>query len=238
MTARTVDNPKVVSREEWLTARKKLLVKEKELTRQRDVVAAERRQLPWVKIENNYVFDSPNGKNSLAELFDGKSQLIVYHFMFGPEWQEGCPSCSFLMDHTDGTLAHLAQRDVSFAAVSRAPISKIEAFKTRMGWKFTWVSSHASDFNYDYHVSFTPQQRANGKVEHNFDLVEFPSEGAPGISVFYKDKGGNIFHTYSSYARGTEAGVGTYSYLDLVPKGRDEDTLPFTMAWVRHHDRL
>lgn len=237
MSTRTVDNPKIVSREEWLGARKKLLAREKRLTHERDAIAAERRQLPWVKVEKNYVFDTPGGKQTLADLFDGKSQLIVYHFMFGPDWQEGCPSCSFIMDHTDGALAHLAQRDVSFAAISRAPISKIEAFKKRLGWKFNWVSSYGCDFNYDYHVSFTPEQKAQGKVEYNFDLMEFPSAEAPGISVFYKDKNGTIFHTYSAYARGTEAPLGTYAYLDLVPKGRDEDGLRFTMAWLRHHDR-
>lgn len=237
MSTRTVDNPKIVSREEWLGARKKLLAREKRLTHERDAIAAERRQLPWVKVEKNYVFDTPSGKQTLADLFDGKSQLIVYHFMFGPDWQEGCPSCSFIMDHTDGALAHLAQRDVSFAAISRAPISKIEAFKKRLGWKFNWVSSYGCDFNYDYHVSFTPEQKAQGKVEYNFDLMEFPSAEAPGISVFYKDKNGTIFHTYSAYARGTEAPLGTYAYLDLVPKGRDEDGLRFTMAWLRHHDR-
>src|SRR6059058_5091219 len=195
MSTRTVDNLKVVSREEWLVARKKLLAREKQLTRERDAVAAERRQLPWVKVEKNYVFDSPSGKKTLADLFDGRSQLIVYHFMFGPDWQEACPSCSFNMDHTDGALVHFAQRDVSFAAVSRAPISKIEAFKKRLGWKFSWVSSYGSDFNYDYHVSFTPEQLAKGKVEHNFDLEEFHGAEAPGISVFYKDKDGNVFHT-------------------------------------------
>ena len=237
MSTRTVDNPKIVSRQEWLGARKKLLAREKRLTHERDAIAAERRQLPWVKVEKNYVFDTRSGKQTLADLFDGKSQLIVYHFMFGPDWQEGCPSCSFIMDHTDGALAHLAQRDVSFAAISRAPISKIEAFKKRLGWKFNWVSSNGSDFNYDYHVSFTPEQKAQGKVEYNFDLMEFPSAEAPGISVFYKDKNGTIFHTYSAYARGTEAPLGTYAYLDLVPKGRDEDGLRFTMAWLRHHDR-
>lgn len=237
MSTNIIANPKIVSRDEWLEARRKLLAKEKQLTRQRDTVAAERRQLPWVKVEKNYVFDSPSGKKNLADLFDGKSQLIVYHFMFGPEWNEGCPSCSFSMDHTDGALVHLAQRDVSFAAVSRAPISKIEAFKKRLGWKFNWVSSFGGDFNYDYHVSFTPEQRTQGKVQYNFDLTEFPSEEAPGISVFYRDKDGGIFHTYSAYARGTETGLGTYGYLDLVPKGRDEDNLAFTMAWVRHHDR-
>jgi len=237
MSTRTVDNPKVVSREEWLAARKILLAKEKQLTRERDAIAAERRQLPWVKVEKNYVFDSPSGKKTLADLFDRRSQLIVYHFMFGPEWKEGCPSCSFNMDHTDGALVHLAQRDVSFAAVSRAPLSKIEPFKKRMGWKFTWVSSNVTDFNYDYHASFTPEEIAKGKVEYNFDLVEFPSAEAPGISVFYKDKDGNIFHTYSAYARGSENTINTYNYLDYVPKGRDEDGLPFTMSWIRHHDR-
>ena len=237
MSTQTVDNPRVVSREEWLAARKDLLVKEKLLTRERDAIAAERRQLPWVKIEKNYFFDSPSGRKTLADLFDGRSQLIIYHFMFGPEWNEGCPSCSFVMDSTDGSLAHLEQRDVSFVAVSRAPLSKIDAFKKRMGWKFTWVSSNETDFNYDFHTSFTPDQMAGGKVEYNFDLVPFPSAEAQGISVFYKDRDGNIFHTYSAYARGVETVLNTYNYLDLVPKGRDEDELPFTMSWVRHHDR-
>jgi predicted dithiol-disulfide oxidoreductase (DUF899 family) len=237
MSTNTIDNPKIVSRDEWLAARKKLLVKEKQLTRERDALAAERRQLPWVKVQKNYVFDSPARKKTLADLFEGRSQLIVYHFMFGPEWNEGCPSCSFNMDHTDGGLVHLAQRDVSFAAVSRAPLSKIEAFKNRMGWRFAWVSSFGTDFNYDYRASFTPDEIAAGKVDYNFDSVEFPSAEAPGISVFYKSKNGEIFHTYSAYARGTENVVNTYNYLDLVPKGRDEDSLPFTMSWVRHHDR-
>jgi predicted dithiol-disulfide oxidoreductase (DUF899 family) len=237
MAIRTVDNPKVVSRDEWLTARKELLAKEKEFTEQRDAIAAERRQLPWVKVEKNYVFDSPAGKRTLGDLFDGRSQLIIYHFMFGPEWQEGCPSCSFNMDHTDGALVHLAQRDVTFVAVSQAPTSKIEAFRRRMGWKFNWVSSNGSDFNYDFHASFTPEQMAKGKVDYNYDLVEFPSAEAPGISVFYKDEEGAIFHTYSAYARGSENTINTYNYLDYVPKGRDEDDLPFTMAWLRHHDR-
>src|ERR1700756_4639536 len=174
MTTRTVDTPKVVSRDEWLVARKKLLAKEKQLTRERDAIAAERRQLPWVKVEKNYVFDSPSGKKTLADLFDGRSQLIIYHFMFGPEWNEGCPSCSFNMDHTDGALVHLAQRDVSFAAVSRAPLSKIETFKKRMGWKFPWVSSYENDFNRDYHVLFTKDELATGKVNHNFNLEAFP----------------------------------------------------------------
>ena len=235
---RSIPTPhKVASREEWSKARQELLAKEKKLTHERDALAAERRALPWVKVEKNYVFDSPSGKKTLAELFDGRSQLIIYHFMFGPDWKEGCPSCSFNMDHTDGALVHLAQRDVSFAAVSRAPLAKIEPFKKRMGWKFNWVSSYGTDFNYDYHASFTPEQIAQGKVEYNFDLVAFPSAEAPGVSVFYKDNDGNIFHTYSAYARGSENTMNTYNYLDYVPKGRDEDNLPFTMSWVRHHDR-
>jgi predicted dithiol-disulfide oxidoreductase (DUF899 family) len=230
-------HPKVVSQAEWLAARKELLEKEKELTRQKDALSAERRKLPWVKVDNNYVFDGPSGKVTLADLFDGHSQLIIYHFMFGPDWQEGCPSCSFAMDHTDGALPHLAQRDVSFAAISRAPYPKIDAFKKRMGWRFNWVSSNANNFNRDYHVAFTKEELATGKVDYNYGLGPFPSEEAPGTSVFYKDENGNIFHTYSAYARGGEAAMNTYNYLDLVPKGRDEDSLPFTMAWVRHHDR-
>jgi predicted dithiol-disulfide oxidoreductase (DUF899 family) len=228
-----IEHPKIVSRDEWLAARKELLAKEKQLTHQRDAVSAERRALPWVKVDKQYVFDGPNGKQTLADLFDGRSQLVVYHFMFGPEWKEGCPSCSFNMDHTDGALLHLAQRDVAFTAISRAPFAKIEAFKKRMGWRFNWVSSYGSDFNFDYHVSFPKGE----KVDYNFEMTEFPSDEGPGISVFYKDGTGQIFHTYSAYARGTEMLVGTYNYLDLVPKGRDEDGLAFTMSWVRHHDR-
>src|SRR3989440_285074 len=230
MSTATLARPKIVSQAEWLAARKQLLTKEKNLTRQKDALSAERRELPWVKVEKEYVFDSPTGKKTLADLFDGRNQLIVYHFMFGPEWEEGCPSCSFNMDHTDGALVHLAQRDVSFAAVSRAPISKIEAFNKRMGWKFPWVSSYETKFNYDFQASFTPEQLAKGKVEYNYDLVQFPSAEAPGVSVFYKDKDGNIFHTYSAYARGSENTINTYNYLDLVPKGGDEDNLPFTTA--------
>lgn len=237
MSTSTIENPKLVSRDEWLAARKELLAREKRLTRERDAISALRRELPWVKVEKNYVFDGPKGKETLADLFDGRSQLIIYHFMFGPEWEEGCPSCSFNMDHTDGALVHLAQRDVSFAAISRAPLSKIEAFKKRMGWRFAWVSSYGTDFNYDYRVSFTEDEMAKGRVDYNYDAVEFPSAEAPGISVFYRDKSGSIFHTYSCYARGTEVVLNTYNYLDLVPKGRDEDGLAFTMSWVRHHDR-
>ncbi len=228
-----LERPKIVSRDEWLVARKELLAKEKQLTRQRDALSAERRALPWVKVDKQYVFDGPNGKQTLADLFDGRSQLVVYHFMFGLEWKEGCPSCSFVMDHTDGMLVHLAQRDVTFAAISRAPFQKIEAFKKRMGWRFKWLSSNGNDFNFDYHVSFPKGE----EVDYNFQITEFPSEEGPGISVFYKDPDGQVFHTYSVYARGAETLVGTYHCLDLVPKGRDEDSLPFTMSWVRHHDR-
>ena len=237
MATSKMEHPRVVSRDEWLTARKKLLAKEKQLTHQRDALNAERRELPWTKVEKEYLFDGPNGKETLADLFAGRGQLIVYHFMFGPAWNEGCPSCSFNMDHTDGALVHLAQRDVTFVAIARAPLSKIEAFKKRMGWRFKWVSSYGTDFNYDYHVSFTKDEMTAGKVYYNFDLNEFPSEEAPGISVFYRDPNGDVFHTYSSYARGTETVLGTYNYLDLVPKGRAEDGLAFTMSWVRHHDR-
>ena len=234
-----VQHPKVVSPAEWLTARKAHLAKEKEFTRLRDELSQQRRELPWEKIEKQYVFDGPGGKKTLADLFGKRSQLIVYHFMFGPGWKEGCPSCSYLADHFDGSAIHLAHRDVSFAAISRAPSAEIEAFKKRMGWRFPWVSSFGSDFNYDYHVSFSPEEKAknNGKVQYNYELTEFGSEEGPGASVFYKDKTGDIFHTYSSYARGLDILVGTYNFLDLVPKGRDEEGLAFSMAWVRHHDR-
>ncbi len=232
-----IQHAKVVSPAEWLKARKAYLAKEKEFTRLRDELSRQRRELPWEKVEKNYVFEGPGGKQTLADLFGKRSQLIVYHFMFGPGWKEGCPSCSYLADHFDGATIHLAHRDVSFAVISRAPMAEIDAFKKRMGWRFPWVSSFGSDFNYDYHVSFTPEEKAEGTVEYNYDTTEFPSEEGPGASVFYKDKNGDIFHTYSSYARGLDILVGTYNLLDLVPKGRDEDGLAFTMAWVRHHDR-
>jgi predicted dithiol-disulfide oxidoreductase (DUF899 family) len=236
-TEKPASGHKIVSRDEWLSARIELLKKEKELTRLRDEQSRQRRELPWVKVEKNYVFDTPDGERTLADLFDGRSQLVVYHFMFGPDWAEGCPSCSFVADHIDGALVHLAARDVTLAMVSRAPLPKIEAFKKRMGWRFRWVSSFENDFNFDYHVSFTKDEKANGKVNYNFGREEFPSNEAPGISVFSKSANGEIFHTYSAYARGLEPLVGTYTLLDLVPKGRDEDGLGFTMEWVRHHDR-
>jgi predicted dithiol-disulfide oxidoreductase (DUF899 family) len=227
---------KIVSRQEWTEARKAFLDKEKEFTRARDRLSAERRALPWVKVDKAYVFDTPEGKKTLAELFDGRSQLMVYHFMLGPDWEEGCPSCSFLADHFDGANIHLAQRDVTFVAISRAPLAEIEAFRRRMGWRFPWVSSFGSDFNFDYHVSFADV--AVGKDgDYNYERQEIVSDEMPGASVFYKDETGGVFHTYSAYARGLDILVGAYNFLDLTPKGRDEAELPWTMAWVRHHDR-
>jgi predicted dithiol-disulfide oxidoreductase (DUF899 family) len=231
-----VANPKVVSHDEWLVARKKLLAREKQLTHERDAVAAERRQLPWVKVEQNYVFDGPNGKVTLADLFNGKSQLIIYHLMFSPDWQEACPSCSFNMDHTDGALVHLAQRDVSFGAISRAAYPKIAAFKERTGWRFNWVSSNANDFNRDYHVVFTKEELATGKVDHNFKLEAFPGTDAPGISVFFKEERRDLPHLLR-LRTWHQTTMNTYNYLDYVPTGRDEDGLAFTMSWLRHHDR-
>jgi predicted dithiol-disulfide oxidoreductase (DUF899 family) len=227
----------VVSREIWFAKRKELLRKEKELTRLRDQLSAERRDLPWLRMEKNYSFDAPTGKVALSDLFAGSSQLVIYHFMFGPEWQEGCPSCSYVSDHIDATLPHLAARDVTVTMVSRAPLAKIEGFKKRMGWRFNWVSSHGTDFNADFHVSFTKEEMARGKVAYNYTLQEFPSEEAPGLSVFYKNAAGEVFHTYSTFGRGLEPLLGTYMVLDLVPKGRDEDQLAFSMEWVRYHDR-
>jgi predicted dithiol-disulfide oxidoreductase (DUF899 family) len=229
---------KVVSHDEWIAARKAYLAEEKAFTRARDALSRKRRELPWEKVEKNYVFDTPQGKKTLAELFGGKSQLIVYHFMLGPGWEAGCPSCSYLADHFDGAVIHLAQRDVSFVVVSRAPLSEIETFKRRMGWRFRWASSFGSDFNSDYQVSFTPEEKAGGKVFYNYEFIEsFPSEERPGASVFYKNAAGEIFHTYSTYGRGLDILIGTYHFLDLAPKGRDEDGLAWSMAWVRHHDR-
>ena len=227
---------RVVSGEQWLNARKELLKREKELTKLKDELAAARRALPW-EMAKNYSFDGPDGKVTLADLFQGKNQLIVYHFMFGPEWTEGCPSCSFVSDHMDGMLPHLAARDVAYAAVSRASSEQIEAFKRRMGWQFPWVSSQNNDFNWDYHVSFTKDEVARGMMNYNYKEQNFPSDEGPGFSVFYKDAEGKLFHTYSAFGRGAEVGLATYQLLDLVPKGRDEDKLPYTMAWVRHHDR-
>ena len=231
------DHHPVVSRDRWIAERKQLLAREKELTRLHDEIAQQRRALSWLRIDKPYVFDTPTGKRSLADLFDGRRQLLVQHFMLGPGWEQGCPSCSFMADHTDGMTVHLAHRDVSFIAVSRAPLAEIERFKQRMGWRFRWVSSSANDFNKDFHVSFDPQDRVDGAVLYNYGMTEFPNTEAPGISVFYRDDAGAIFHTYSTFGRGVEAMMGTYSLLDLVPKGRDEHDGFYKMNWVRHHDR-
>jgi predicted dithiol-disulfide oxidoreductase (DUF899 family) len=228
---------KIATHDEWFAARTELLAREKEFTRLSDELSRRRRELPWVKVEKPYVFDGPHGKQTLAELFDGRSQLVVYHFMFGPEWQEGCPSCSFVADNFDGAFVHLAQRDVTAMAVSRARLPQIEAFKKRMGWRFKWVSSYGNDFNFDYHVSFGKEELVQGKMYYNYELSKFPHEEAPGVSVFYKDEAGDVFHTYSSYGRGPEPLLTAYYFLDITPKGRDEEGLPFPMAWVRHHDR-
>jgi predicted dithiol-disulfide oxidoreductase (DUF899 family) len=229
------NNP-IVSREEWLESRKRLLQKEKELTRLRDELSVERRTLPWVRIDKPYVFEGPQGRRTLADLFDGSSQLMTYHFMFGPAWPQGCASCSFLSDHIDGALVHL-KRAVKVMAVSRAPYSQIAPFKRRMGWQFDWVSSHGTEFNYDFQASHTPQDISNNTAYYNYELLEYPAEETHGLSVFYKDAAGEVFHTYSSYARGVEMLANTYNFLDMAPKGRDEDGFEFPMAWVRHHDR-
>jgi predicted dithiol-disulfide oxidoreductase (DUF899 family) len=226
---------RIVSREEWLEARKALLKKEKEFTRLRDDLSRQRRELPWVKVEKNYVFDGPNGKETLADLFAGKSQLIVYHFMFDPSWDAGCKSCSFWADNFNGIAIHLRQRDVSFLAISRAPYAKLAAYKQRMGWNFKWVSSFGADFNYDYHVSFTPAEVA-GEAVYNYARIKPWGPEAVGISVFSKDENGDVFHTYSCYARGVDMLNGAYHYLDLAPKGRDETGTGGPQAWVRRHD--
>jgi predicted dithiol-disulfide oxidoreductase (DUF899 family) len=230
-------NHPVVSRDRWIAARKTLLAREKELTRLRDQIARERRALPWLRIEKDYVFDTPAGQRTLAELFEGRRQLLVQHFMFAPGWEAGCKSCSFMADHIDGANVHLAQRDVTLLVVSRAPLAEIERFRQRMGWQFKWVSSHGSDFNHDFGVSFTPEEVAKGEVYYNYGMWPSPYEELPGISVFCKDDAGNVFHTYSTYGRGVEVMMGAYNLLDLTPKGRDEDHLNYTMEWVRHHDR-
>lgn len=228
---------KIASREEWIEARKELLAREKELTRLRDELSEQRRALPWLEVEKDYVFRGSDGAVALRDLFDGRSQLIVQHFMYGPEWQEGCPSCSFWADNYDPIIVHLHQRDVSMVAISRAPIAQLQAYRERMGWNFRWVSSLDNDFNFDYHVSFTPEEQESGESYYNYGTARFPSEEAPGFSVFYKDPDGRIFHTYSVYSRGLDPLNSAYQYLDLVPKGRDEQDLPYGMAWLRRHDQ-
>jgi predicted dithiol-disulfide oxidoreductase (DUF899 family) len=233
------DSHALVSRNEWRAARTALLAREKALTRMADEVAQERRALPWVRVDKPYAFDTPVGRRSLGELFACRRQLLVQHFMFAPGSEQGCPSCSFMADHHDGAMPHLAQRDVTLLAVSRAPLADIERFRQRMGWRFEWVSSQGSDFNRDFGVSFTrdDSREGGGDVDYNFAPQPFMGEEMPGISVFCKDDAGTVFHTYSAYGRGVEVMMGTYPLLDLMPRGRDEGELPFTMAWVRHHDR-
>ena len=232
-----MENPKIVSRQEWFEARKVHLAKEKEFTRLRDELSQERRELPWVKVDKDYVFESSSGKQSLAELFEGCSQLIIYHFMYGPDWEEGCPSCSFWADNFNGIGIHLNHRDINMLAVSRAPLDKLTAYKKRMGWSFNWVSSFDSDFNYDYCVSFTDDEIDKEEMYYNFERRKFPSDEAPGISVFVKNDQGEVFHTYSCYSRGLDMLNGAYHHIDLVPKGRDEEGLSFSMAWLNRHDQ-
>lgn len=229
--------PTIVTREQWLAERRALLAREKELTQLNDRLAAARRALPWVRLPQDYVFDTPDGPRRLADLFQGRRQLLVQHFMFGPGWAEGCPSCSFMADHLDAMAPHLAQRDISLLVVSRAPLAEIEAFRHRMGWQFAWASSHGNSFNRDFNVSFGPQDRIDGEVFYNFEMQPLPLQEAPGISIFCKDDAGEVFHTYATFGRGLEVMMGSYDLIDLTPRGRDEAGLPYPMAWVRHHDR-
>jgi predicted dithiol-disulfide oxidoreductase (DUF899 family) len=236
MKSKSITPRNVVSSEKWLAARREFLREEKEFSQLRDRLSARRRELPWVKIEKPYVFESPAGPVSLADLFEGRSQLIVYHFMLGSGWEEGCKSCSFVSDHLAAAEVHLKAKDITFAAISHAPLAEITPFKNRMGWTFPWVSAHGSDFNHDFRVSFTPEEIARGKVDYNFSLKEVPIEELPGLSVFARDEAGNVYRTYSTYSRGLDILIGTYNLLDLTPKGRDEEA-DSTMSWVRHHDR-
>jgi predicted dithiol-disulfide oxidoreductase (DUF899 family) len=236
MKTNSFENPTVVSPEKWLAARREFLREEKEFSRTRDKIAAHRRALPWVKVDQAYTFVSPSGPVSLADLFEGRIQLIVYHFMLAPGWEEGCRGCSYVSDHFDGALPHVHARDVSFAAVSSAPLDEIQRFKVRMGWKFNWVSSHGTTFNRDFRVSFTPVEAATGQADYNFGLNEIGAEEMPGLSVFARGADGAVYRTYSTYSRGLDLLIGAYNLLDLVPKGRDEDA-EAPMKWVKHHDR-
>lgn len=227
----------VVDTAQWLVARKRLLAREKDLTQMRDRIAKERRALPWRKVEQDYVFDTTSGPRTLAQLFEGRSQLLVQHFMFAPGWEQGCKSCSYMADHHAGCLPHLAQRDVTLVAVSRAPLADIERFRQRMGWNFPWVSSFGTAFNHDFGVNFSQEEMSSGQVEYNYQRQPFPHEEAPGISAFIRDDSGQVFHTYSTYGRGVEAMMHSYVLLDMLPRGRDEEGLAYPMEWVRHHDR-
>ena len=230
-----IRNHRVVSHEEWLAARTAFLAKEKEFTRLRDELSRERRDLPWERVDKTYVFDSPDGQRTLADLFGARSQLVVYHFMFSPSQEAGCKHCSFWADNFDGLDVHLRHRDVSFVAISRAPIDRLEAFRQRMGWTFTWVSSGQTDFNYDFQASFTPEQIKSGSIYYNFRHSAMDMADREGVSVFYKDPRGAIFHTYSCYARGIDLLNTAYNYIDLTPRGRDEGHSP--QSWVQYHDR-
>jgi predicted dithiol-disulfide oxidoreductase (DUF899 family) len=232
-----MDEPKVVSHAEWIAARKNFLNKEKEFSRLRDELSRQRRELPWEKVEKKYVFEGPRGKETLSDLFGGRSQLIVYHFMLGPGWNEGCPGCSFVSESVDGAVVHVAQRDITLLAVSRATLPEIEAFKKRMGWRFKWVSSFGNEFNFDYHVSFTKDEVTKGEGYYNYEVSRSIGEERPGASVFYKNEKGELFHTYSTYERGLDMLIAAYNYIDLTPKGRDESGLNHPMDWLRHHDR-
>jgi predicted dithiol-disulfide oxidoreductase (DUF899 family) len=225
---------RIVSRDEWLVARKAHLAAEKEFTHARDRLSAQRRELPWVRIEKNYRFDGPNGALSLADLFGQNSQLVIYHFMFAPDWSEGCSGCSFLADHLDGANLHLKHHDISLVAVSRAPYAEFQPFRKRMGWQFDWVSSAGSDFNQDFHVSPSPAEQVARRYDYNYAMHDGEGGEMPGVSAFHRDKAGEIFHTYSSYGRGLDLLVGAYNVLDLTPKGRNEGE---GMDWMRHHDR-
>ena len=231
-----VKEHKVVSQKAWLTARKQLLVKEKKFSKLRDQLNRQRRDLPWVKVDKKYIFDTSDGKQKLPELFRDKSQLIVYHFMFGPGWEEGCPHCSFWADHYDSVNIHLSQRDTALVVVSRAPLKEIEPFKKRMGWRFKWVSSGKSDFNFDFHVSFTPEQIRRRKLFYNYENMAMDMDEREGVSAFYKDEKGVVYHTYSAYARGIDLMNTTYNFLDLTAKGRDENP-DSPQDWVRYHDK-
>ncbi len=237
-TYKGLKNYKVAGEKEWLAARKALLLKEKKFTKARDAVNAERRKLPWVLVDKDYVFDGPQGKESLSELFGKKSQLIVWHFMFGPDWKEGCTHCSLWADSFNGNIVHLAARDITMLAISRAPLKKIEPFKKRMGWDFKWVSSFNTDFNYDYQASFSKEDFKKGKAVYNYKVIKPFSDELHGVSVFAKDTKGDVYHTYSTYARGVDPLNITYQYADLAPKGRDEDmTSNFPSGWVNYHDK-
>jgi predicted dithiol-disulfide oxidoreductase (DUF899 family) len=227
---------RIVSQEEWIEARKAFLAKEKEFTRARDELARQRRELPWVKVEKPYTFDAAEGRVTLGDLFGGKGQLLIYHFMMGPDWEEGCPSCSFWADNYNGVDVHLAHRDTALVAVSRAPLARIEAYKKRMGWTFRWVSSAGSDFNFDFGVSFDPAGRVEGERNYNYGSTSFGGEEAPGLSAFCRGDDGAVYHTYSTYSRGLDMFNSAYHYLDIVPKGRDEDELKYHMDWVRLRD--